>query len=338
MRQLHHGGRLREAAECYGIPLNDWLDLSTGINPVGWPVPAVSADCWQRLPEEGDGLEQAAADYYGSSQLLPVAGSQAAIQALPRLRTSARVGMLRASYAEHAAAWQRFGHGVVELSAEEIERVLPELDVLLLVNPNNPTGQSFEREQLVEWQQALVERGGWLVVDEAFCDAQPMLSMLGETGSQGLIVLRSLGKFFGLAGARVGFVFAWPQLLRQLEALLGPWALSGPAREVARRALGDELWQRQTRRRLQADSERLYKLLCTSGLQPAGRTSLFCYCPTPQAELLHGHLASAGVLTRLFSSPAALRFGLPGSEDEWQRLQQAVNTAMKATTQKIMPC
>ena len=97
MSTLHHGGRLREAAQAYGIPLEEWLDLSTGINPNGWPVPVLPAACWQRLPEQGDGLEQAAADYYGSTYLLPVAGSQAAIQLLPRLRRPGRVGILQPS-------------------------------------------------------------------------------------------------------------------------------------------------------------------------------------------------------------------------------------------------
>ncbi|MCW9088958.1 MAG: threonine-phosphate decarboxylase CobD [Gammaproteobacteria bacterium] len=338
MRPLHHGGRLREAACRYAIPLDAWLDLSTGINPLGWPVPMLSADCWQRLPEEDDGLELAATTYYGSGELLPVAGSQAAIQALPRLRVAARVGMLWPSYVEHAAAWRAAGHEVVELRADAIERMLPQLDVLLLVNPNNPTGERFTLAQLLAWRQALSARGGWLVVDEAFVDATPERSLAHHAGEEGLVVLRSLGKFFGLAGVRVGFVFAWPGLRQRLAALLGPWSVSGPSREVARLALADIPWQATNRACLQRDSERLHILLASHGLTPAGGTALFCYCQSEAAAGLHEALARQGILTRLFHDPAALRFGLPGSDEEWQRLACGLAAVMTTTTQKAVQC
>ncbi|MCB1778381.1 MAG: threonine-phosphate decarboxylase, partial [Candidatus Competibacteraceae bacterium] len=146
---LEHGGALRAAAARYGIPLNDWLDLSTGIHPQGWPVPSVPAIAWQRLPEREDGLEAAAAAYYGTSHLLPVAGSQAAIQALPLLRKPGRMGVLHPSYAEHAHAWQRAGHVVETLTVMELETAVDRLDVLVLVHPNNPTGLRFAPEILL---------------------------------------------------------------------------------------------------------------------------------------------------------------------------------------------
>ncbi len=325
MSELHHGGRLREAVLEYGIPLDEWLDLSTGINPNGWPVPDLPAACWQRLPEQDDGLEQAAADYYGSNHLLPVAGSQAAIQLLPKLRKPGRVGVLQPSYAEHAAAWRRAGHEVVEVTPPTIEQQLPSLDVLLLVNPNNPSGDRFTPEQLTQWQQQLHLRGGWLVVDEAFMDAEEsVLSMLSRCGGEGLVVLRSLGKFFGLAGIRVGFLFAWPLLLKQVARQLGPWHVSGPAREVARRALQDTVWQQGIKGRLQQDSRRLAALLQGCGLTPAGGTHLFHYVRHAEAEAMHRQLAAEGIFTRLFASPPALRFGLPGTEADWERLHQAM--------------
>ena len=324
MSGLHHGGRLREAAQEHGIPLDQWLDLSTGINPNGWPVPELPAACWQRLPEQGDGLEQAAADYYGSDQLLPVAGSQAAIQLLPQLRKSGRAGILQTSYAEHAAAWRRAGHEVVALTPQTIEQNLSSLDVLLLVNPNNPTGERFTQKQLTAWQRQLQSRGGWLVIDEAFIDADPAQSMVPHTGEEGLVVLRSLGKFFGLAGIRVGFLFAWPLLLKQVERELGPWHVSGPAREVARLALLDKAWQSMTRERLQRDGRRLAGLLRDCSIAPDGGTALFQYLVSPDAGRLHRQLARKGIFSRLFDEPSALRLGLPGSEGDWQRLQQAL--------------
>jgi cobalamin biosynthetic protein CobC len=335
LAELHHGGRLREAAERYDIPLDEWLDLSTGINPVGWPVPQLPASCWQRLPELDDGLESAAEAYYGNANLLTVAGSQVAIQLLPRLRQKGRVGILQPSYEEHAAAWRRAGHEVVALTPETIEERLPGIDVLLLVNPNNPSGDNFSVAQLTRWQVVLQKRSGWLVVDEAFMDSKPEQSLLGHCGDEGIIVLRSLGKFFGLAGIRVGFLFAWPLLLQRISRELGPWHVSGPAREVARRALMDLDWQHTTRSRLRGDSERLSLLLREVGLEPSGGTALFHYAPHPKAQLLHQQLARQGLLTRHFSEPGALRFGLPGSEAAWQRLQQALLSLQLTTREAV---
>jgi cobalamin biosynthetic protein CobC len=321
---LEHGGRLRAAALRYGIAVADWLDLSTGIAPYGWPLPAIPASAWARLPEQQDGLEIAARDYYGVANLLPVAGSQAAIQALPRLRRNATVGIVSPAYAEHAAAWQREGHRLLAISEGAIERALERLDVLLLVNPNNPTGRRIEPQRLLAWHARLAERGGWLVVDEAFIDCIPEHSLAAFSDRPGLIVLRSFGKFFGMAGIRLGFVLAQPALLEQMAELLGPWAISGPSRVVASALLQDQVGQHQQRERLLADGERLAILLSTQGLTPTGGCALFQFCCMARAAELHEFLAARGILTRLFETPQSLRFGLPPDEAGWQRLQQAL--------------
>jgi len=322
--ELMHGGRLRQAARHYAIPIEQWLDLSTGINPYGWPVPALAPECWRRLPEEDDGLEEAAVAYYGSHTLLPVAGSQAAIQMLPTLRQRSHVALLSPAYAEHRRAWQEAGHRVSELTSAQIAEQIDQFDVVVVINPNNPSGEHFNSRQLLDWHRRLAARGGWLVIDEAFIDATPEQSMASFTGSEGLLVLRSLGKFFGLAGVRVGFVLAWPSLLKQLRVRLGPWSVSGPAREAARQALRDEVWQRQTRSLLHHGSERLAALLRRNALHPVGSTALFQWVRKADALLWHEALAQRAVLTRPFLEPRALRFGLPGSEREWQRLEVAL--------------
>lgn len=320
---LEHGGNIAQAAQRYAIPAENWLDLSTGINPNTWPVPALPAEVWRRLPEDSDGLLDAARIYYGAPHLLAVAGSQAAIQVLPSLRTTGRIGMLHPTYSEHAHAWAK-QHRVVTLNANEIETALDDLDVLLLCNPNNPSGERFTPKTLLAWHARLATRGGWLVVDEAFIDAEPPLSIAHHAGAEGLVVLRSLGKFFGLAGARVGFVAAWPALLAQLQEALGPWTLTGPARAIARLALQDSTWQQHTREHLQHDSARLAALLSQYGLAPTGGTALFQWLRTERAGELHEALARQGILTRLFGEPASLRFGLPGNEAEWNRLKIAL--------------
>ncbi len=321
---LEHGGNLRQAAAEYGIPVGEWLDLSTGINPRGWPVPPLPAAAWSRLPEMEDGLESVARVYYGVEQLLPVAGSQAAIQTLPRLRLPCRVGLFEASYAEHRQAWARAGHQIVLLEGQgDIERKLPLLDVLVLVQPNNPTGVIYPQERVLAWHAQLAERGGWLLVDEAFMDATPERSLLPHA-RPGLIVLRSLGKFFGLAGARVGFVNAQADLLLRLADQLGPWSVSGPARRVAVAALGDRAWQAEAREYLREAGERLHGLLGQHGLQPDGGCALFQWHHTSRAAALHDALARRGILTRHFTHSRSLRFGLPGEAPDWQRLAAAL--------------
>ena len=93
---LEHGGRLRAAAKTWGTPLDQWLDLSTGINPSGWPVPAIPEEVWRRLPDPDDGLEQLIRQWVGApdgAACMALAGSQAAIMHLPRLRQPCRVGV-----------------------------------------------------------------------------------------------------------------------------------------------------------------------------------------------------------------------------------------------------
>ncbi len=322
---LEHGGKLRDAAIEYEIPLEKWLDLSTGINPNGWPVPnTIPENAWNRLPEENDGLLITAQAYYGAPSLLAVAGSQMAIQTLPRLRKQSRVAMLHPTYNEHRHAWLNYHHQVTAIEPEQIDSLLPEIDVLLLVNPNNPTGKRFSETQLLGWHDQLQSRGGWLIVDEAFIDCTPQYSIAKFTHKSGLIVLRSVGKFFGLAGARIGFVCANDEILQPLRELVGPWVLPGPSRFVARSALIDEEWHFHTRQRLQKEGGRLASLLSQHGLMPTGATPLFSWIRTEQAQQIHQQLARQAILTRLFTDPMSIRFGLPKTEKDWLRLENAL--------------
>lgn len=314
---LEHGGKLAAAAREYGIPLDRWIDLSTGIHPVGYPVPPIPANCWLRLPEEEDGLREAAAAYYGTSRLLPCAGSQAAIQALPLLRPRGRVGILSPTYAEHAHAWQQAGHDVIPIESPTPDLAL---DVLLLANPNNPTGRLIDTNILLQWHAEQAARGGWLVVDEAFMDATPEHSLASYAGLPGLIILRSLGKFFGLAGVRSGFVLAEEALLDQLQEKFGPWSVAHPTRWVAQQALANSTWQAEQRLWLAQQSQRLAQLLTRHGLPPSGGTALFQWVETPKAAEIHQRLARLGILTRLFAQPSSLRFGLPADERSWAKL------------------
>ncbi|MGB0128252.1 MAG: threonine-phosphate decarboxylase CobD, partial [Rhodocyclaceae bacterium] len=266
---------------------------------------------------------------YGAPRTLAVPGSQRAIELLPTLFPPGRALLLAPSYEEHAAAWQRAGHRLRLLPAAEAESGLEgaaaQCDTVVLCHPNNPTGQRFAADRLLALAHSLFQRGGRLVVDEAFMDCEPADSLATLSGEQGIVVLRSLGKFFGLAGARVGFVLAEEELLDRLREALGPWPVAGPARAVALAALSDRDWQRATRRRLQQEGARLAQLLRASGLgEPLG-TPLFQWLRHPHAALIHDQLARQAILVRLFRQPASLRFGLPADEAGWERLADALN-------------
>jgi len=323
-----HGGQLNGAAKTYNISVDKWIDLSTGINPNGWPIPEIPAFVYQRLPEENDDLISAARLYYGAESVMAIAGSQAAIQMLPGLRPYSRVGVVYPGYQEHAHCWRNVGHQVQLLSPEDIEAHLDVIDVLVIINPNNPTGMIFSKEQLEQWHSRLAERNGWLVVDEAFMDCEPENSLIPLSPKNGLIILRSIGKFFGLAGLRVGFIFAEQSLLDNLAQRLGPWSISNPSRYITAHALMDSSWHVKTGIELKSKSRRLFNLMSESGLSPYGGTHLFQSVNHPYAVELHEQLAKRGVLVRIFQQSSSLRFGLPKDEDAWDRLKISLNKAM----------
>lgn len=320
---LEHGGNLRDAARRFGR--SDWIDLSTGINPHGYPIPTLAPDAWHRLPEPDARLTDAACTYYCAPQLLPVAGTQAAIQALPRLRPPSRVTVSAPSYAEHAHHWGLHGHTRRLAPYADLDRAVDDSDVVVVVNPNNPTGETVPPALLLDWAARLRARGGWLVVDEAFGDTAPTLSVAAHAAQPGLIVLRSVGKFFGLAGLRLGFVAAHETVLAGLAGLLGPWAVSGPAQDIALLALGDTAWQQETQRQLERAGDRMRALLQAHGIESNG-TPLFQWWPEAHPEAFHEHMARRGIWCRLFREAArGIRLGLPSGEEGLQRLDQALS-------------
>jgi len=329
---ITHGGNLHEAARLYRIPYGEWLDLSTGINPHGYPVPPVPPDAWRRLPDDGDGLAALAARYYGApdaSHVLPVAGSQAAIRALPALLPRAIAGIAPLTYSEYAPAFERAGHEVVSL--DTTCATPPEaITHAVIVNPNNPTAAYASANTLLDWHAHLSARGGTLLVDEAFADAMPApsASLASFTARPGLVVLRSPGKFFGLAGVRAGFVLAAPALLEPLRETLGAWTVSGPARHAVSAAFADTAWQRDMHTRLAAEGERLATLLRAQRFDVQS-TPLFAWTADARAQALHRALAQRGIWTRFFSQQRSVRVGLPASGNEWMRLEHALAESVR---------
>jgi cobalamin biosynthetic protein CobC len=325
LRQLaYHGGNLGAARRLCPDAPQPWIDLSTGINPFAYPLPALTPELWTRLPEPDAlaALEAAAARRYSArpEQIVAASGTQAIIQWLARLRPSACVGILGFSYGGHAQAWRVAGARV-----ETVETIgaLAAFDVAIVVNPNNPDGRVASRAALVELHRELAAREGTLIVDEAFIDLEPHAESLAPIlPARSAIVLRSFGKTYGLGGLRLGFAIADSETAATLRASLGPWAVSGPAIAIGRAALADDAWLEQTKQRLARDVARLDSLLVEAGFAALGGAQLFRLAQRANARQCFAALLRHGILVRPFAEqPDQLRFGIPGDEEVWRRLR-----------------
>ncbi len=316
-----HGGNLDAAIARFGA--GDWIDLSTGINRRTYPLPPMPADVWTALPTQTvkAGLLQAARAAWGvavGTDGLALAGAQAAIQLVPFLRPMGQARVLSPTYNEHAAALRAQGWQVRECESSED---LTGADLAVVVNPNNPDGRSFQPAALLD----LAGKVGFLVVDESFADTNPELSLLPHALPPNLLILRSFGKFYGLAGLRLGFAFGATAMIRRLTALSGPWPVAGVAIHVGTVALADAPWASAMRVQLGADAGRADTLAIRRGWALVGGTPLFRLYQTPDAKAAQDHLARHQIWSRIFPWSAGwLRLGLPGSEGEWARLATAL--------------
>lgn len=325
-----HGGDLGVMSAQFPDAPRPWIDLSTGINPWPYPLPPLDPAPWTRLPSALDEtvLKRAAMAAYGVADpdaILPAPGSQVLISGLPFLRPSgADIAIVGPTYGEHAPAWARAGHRV-RMIADLPDLGGPLPDVLLLVNPNNPDGRTHDPTRLRPLLSEIARRGGWMLVDEAFCDLRPDLSLAPLAGQPGLLILRSFGKFFGLAGLRLGFLLAAPDLVRAMAARLGPWAVAGPALAVGAAALSDRGWQTATRRRLADTMDRSLSLYRKAGMGLLGHTDLYALVRVPEErDLFHG-MGRAGLLIRAFPDrPGLFRLGLPPDSVAFDRLADAI--------------
>lgn len=311
-----HGGNLDAARARWGG--DDWIDLSTGINRVPWPVPDLPARAWNDLPTrtDMDRLTAAARAAWGATgAIVPLAGASQAIQLIPHLGRPGLARILSPTYNEHAAALEGAGWRVEPVAEPQ---ALAGADLAVVVNPNNPDGRHLLPAALL----ALLPQVGILVVDESFADPMPQMSLAGESGRPGLWVLRSFGKFYGLAGLRLGFALGEATAAARLAALAGPWPVSGAAIEIGARALADRDWQHATASRLAQDTQRLDRL---SPWSLAGGTALFRLYDTPDAVAAQERLARLRVWSRIFPWSARLiRLGLP-APGEWERVAAALS-------------
>lgn len=321
MIKITHGGHLQSACVQYGGTPSDWLDLSTGIAPWTYPLSAVPESVWQRLPEDHDGLELCASHYYqvDESQLLPIAGSQWAIEQIPRLYAKPLdVAILANGYAEHPAAWQSAGHQVVFVDdMATLLATATQYDAAVIIQPHNPLGIIATLSQLTALKNRLKQ--GILVLDEAFADSanHPTLAL-----SPHMWRLKSVGKFFGLAGIRLGFVLAIETHIEQLAKQQSPWSVSHVARWAGKFALADSQWQKLQSQRLQEQSQRLHALLENYHLGVMASSNYFITITNPQAEAIIQSALTHHILLRHFPAFNGIRFGLPKTEGDWFRLEK----------------
>jgi len=326
---MKHGGDLTDAIARYGGAPGSWLDLSTGINPRPWPIAhALPDSAWQRLPSRADteALLDAARKAYSvpdGADIAAAGGTQALIQWLPYLAAPGPVAIVGPTYSEHAAAWRNAGHAVVAI--DNLDACPDRAVHAVVVNPNNPDGRVTDRAVLTRLAERLKACGGWLVVDEAFADVDPAVSAVALCPDLPVLILRSFGKFYGLAGLRLGFAIGAPEIITRIAAALGPWPVSGPALLIGAAALGDQPWADRTRRALQQQACALDEVLVKAGFAIAGGTPLFRLARHPQALQLHAKLAKQQIWCRSFDwADDLLRFGLPSDAAGLDRLAAAL--------------
>ena len=306
-----HGGGLDRAMATYGGQRSDWIDLSTGINPHPYPVAGLTTADWAELPDHGAfaRLVDAARSFWSvpdGASILPAPGASALIARIPALTVTDTVEITPPTYNEHAAAftaqgWQVQQHGPAKAR--------------VLVHPNNPDGRL--------WQETDAS-ASFTIIDESFCDVTPTASLIHLADRPNTVILKSFGKFWGLAGLRLGFAIARPDLISRLNDMTGPWSVSGPALRVGTQALSDPTWANQTRTRLAQDAHHLDELLISSGASLAGGTDLFRLYSVNNATAWQEKLAQHHIWSRTFPySETYLRLGLP-PEHGWCRLEGAL--------------
>ena len=326
MAEVFHGGGLDAAIARYGGNRKSWIDLSTGINPNPYPVGPITPEVIHRLPDSGaeERLRDAARAYYRVPDHLDIVamnGTQAVIEQLPQLTDEHQVSIVSPTYGEHSHVWSKNGRKV-ERIARLSDLQQSSAGVLVVVNPNNPDCRIHPTSEL----EKAAGKIALLIVDEAFCDSMPSVSILPEMPDNA-VVLKSFGKFFGLAGLRLGFAICHPDKAEVLRQRIGPWAVSGLALEIGAAALADQDWTGNTIERLERCSRQLALLLSNSDLEVVGENPLFVYARHKQAQEIHKHLAKHNILARPFpDNPEYLRFGLCRDQSQMRRLKNALES------------
>ena len=395
-----HGGGLDIAIKEYGSVRNNWIDLSTGINPNHYSIPKIPNYFWNTLPdsEAQNSMLKTARLFWNvpkNANIIASSGVSQLIAIMPNLLPAGKVEIISPTYNEHAAAFKSNGwkvgsngnvrilvnpnnpngkhHPITEEDSNNYDLIIidesfcdvtPEKSLIhltkqknvivlkglgkfwglaglrlgfaiaapeliesinkligprILVNPNNPNGKHHPITEEDSNNYDLI------IIDESFCDVTPEKSLIHLTKQKNVIVLKGLGKFWGLAGLRLGFAIAAPELIESINKLIGPWAISGPAQFIGKAALSDINWISDTRLKLKVNSERLDQIMISHNIKPIGGTDLFRLFEVKDANRIQIKLAKSFIWTRIFPySTNWLRLGIPKNDIEFERLSKAL--------------
>lgn len=311
-KKLNHGGNLDHHISLYGGLKSNWIDLSTGINQSSYPIPDIPKSIWEKLPDKSqvEEFERSARKFWkvpNNAEIICASGTSMIISALPGIFEKGNVDIHEPSYNEYEAAFTRNGWNIGNR----------DLNARILINPNNPDGKIWHSDKILN-------NGKLTIIDESFCDLTPRNSLITHSNTPGVIILKSFGKFWGLAGLRFGCAIGLPETLKDLKDMLGPWPASGPALLIANNALANDSWAENTIKRLDNDMRSLDSILTQNGLKVIGGTSLFRLIFAPNASKLKNDLCKNKILTRTFSySKHYLRIGIPSRDAHWKRVDDA---------------
>ena len=264
---LLHGGNIYYYSEKYGIPPERILDFSASINPLGAPKAALKAikDALPMLanypdPSVGELKEAVSAETgVGFESILAGNGSTELIYLFPRYFRPKTALVLAPTFSDYSRALALSGCAVRHFGLREADGFVPDMarlekaaagaDLVVLCNPNNPTGTLLERDALSRLAGTLVGAGKQVVIDEAFIEYAPGESLIREAAKRrGLIVLRNFTKFYGMPGLRLGYLCAHPSLVKKLDEAKEPWSVNTLAVKAAVAALSDKGFTRKSLR------------------------------------------------------------------------------------------
>lgn len=314
-KKRDHGGGVNAAVDQYGGAPEDWIDLSTGINPNPYPIPTIPSKFWHTLPDSQptQDLLSAARSLWNipkDAEIVPASGVSAIIAALPLVVPSKSVNIVGPTYNEFAASFRDHGSKVTDTAPVQIR-----------VHPNNPDGRFYSQSEVENLHQKLT------IIDESFCDVCPDHSLIHLASQPNYIILKGTGKFWGLAGMRLGFAITTPNIAEKLRQLLGPWSISGPAQFIGAQALSDNAWIANTRLNLQMMAKQFDAVLKQQSLSVIGGTDLFRLAHCDNAQRLYDHLCKHHILTRVFPySENWIRFGLPANAHDLSMVKRALES------------
>jgi len=335
-----HGGNIQEICSRYGLEPGGLLDFSANINPLGYP-PGLSKTLREGLSSilhypdiNCTRLRRAICQKtrHKEEEVLIGNGSTELMYLIPRAFRPQKGLVFEPTYSEYGRALRLAGANVEKLVSTGDTSFRPDLgsasgkltsgqsQMVFLCNPNNPTGNLIKKEEILALAEGLPQ--SLIVVDEAFMDFvdEPhKYTVLPEAGRvKNLIVLRSMTKFFGYPGLRLGYMVAHREVISQAEGHKEPWTVNALAQLAGEAALKDEDFIFRSREYMASEKSFLYRELSRlGGIKPIPPTVNFI-----TSKITLEGLTSAGLKEMLIRKGLLIRdcSNFPGLDDKYFRV------------------